>query len=82
MLLHISQVIPSDVWITDMQVKRGSIEIKGGTPGYNQVSDFLKALSGSAYFTEVKLQDIREKNSKNKDQRFQTFSIKAQGRLE
>ncbi|GEM_PF-1623949 len=80
MLIQIAQSIPSDVWITEMKVTEEAISIAGGTPGYSQVSDFLKSLSESSFLHDPRISGIEENISAAKDQLFQSFEISASRR--
>ncbi len=80
MLLHIAQNIPEEVWLTEIQVKDDAVNFAGATPGYTQVSDLLKALNESSFFSEINLRGIEETTSTTREQRVQTFQINAKKR--
>lgn len=79
MMLQVAQGIPEEVWLTEMRVGTEEVSLAGGTPGYNQVSDFLKALTDSTEFADVSLRGVQEDQSGAKE-RFQTFEIQAKRR--
>jgi Tfp pilus assembly protein PilN len=80
LLMQIAQVIPQEVWLTNITVGADRVQLSGGTPGHNQVSDFIKALSGTAYFSDVTLKGIHENTTVAKDQKFQSFDLEARKR--
>ncbi|MEW6056510.1 MAG: PilN domain-containing protein [Bdellovibrionota bacterium] len=80
MMMHIAQVIPEDMWLTEFRVSPDVVRLEGATPGYNQVSDFIKALNGTSQFGEINLSGIQENVSAEKDQKFQTFELEAKRR--
>ncbi len=55
MMLNMSQVIPKEVWLTEFRVQSDDVSMKGYSLGYNQISDFMKNLSESAYLSDLKL---------------------------
>lgn len=55
MMLGMAQLIPADVWLTDFKVANDDFTLKGFSLGYNQVSDFMRNLNESAFFTELRL---------------------------
>lgn len=80
MLMQIAQSIPEELWLTTLKVNESEARFAGATPGYNQVSDFIKSLNGTAQFTEIGLSGIRESTTATKDQRFQSFELTAKRR--
>lgn len=80
MLMQIAQVIPQEVWLTSLSLTSEKVVLGGGTPGHNEVSDFIKALSGTAYFADVTLKGIQENTTASKDQKFQSFDLEAKRR--
>jgi Tfp pilus assembly protein PilN len=55
LLLTLSSTIPEEVWINEVKIEKGLVRLKGNSFGYNQVSDYMKNLSESAYFTDLTL---------------------------
>ena len=53
MLLQVAQLIPDQVWLTGLVVNDEAVKISGQTPGYNDVSDFIKNLNGTSQFTDI-----------------------------
>lgn len=80
MLIQVAQIIPGEVWLTSMKVTDQTVDITGGTPGYTEVSDFLKSLSESSFLYDPKISGIEEKVSTAKDQLYQDFQISASRR--
>jgi Tfp pilus assembly protein PilN len=81
MLMQIAQSIPEEVWLTDLVVADSLVKINGATPGYNQVSDFIKSLNSTTYFSDITLKGIKEATSASKDQKVQMFELNAKLRL-
>lgn len=80
MMMQIAQSIPQEVWLTHLNVTPDSAKFSGGTVNHNQVSDFIRALSGTTYFAEVTLRSIQESTSSRGDQKFQNFDLDARRR--
>ncbi len=78
MLLQISQTIPKDVWLTDFNVGSKDVSFSGQSMSYDQISEFLKSVQSSSYFTGVILKNV-EQNKKN-EKKYQSFSITAKRR--
>lgn len=55
MMQSVAQIIPADVWLTEFKVSNDEYTFKGFSRGYNQVSDFMRGLNESAFFSEPKL---------------------------
>lgn len=51
----LATLIPQDVWLTDFKAVSEEFTFKGYSLGYNQVSDFMKSLGESAYFTDLRM---------------------------
>lgn len=79
MMLQVAQSIPDEVWLTEFSIKDDKVKLAGQTPGYNQVSDFIRSLNGTSQFTDIKLSGIQE-NSQASAQRIQTFDLTAMRR--
>jgi hypothetical protein len=77
MMMQIAQSIPDEVWLNSLTVTDDKVEITGSTPGYNQVSDFIKALNSTSQFTDINLSGIQESNSGQATQRVQNFDLVA-----
>jgi len=54
-LVSVSEVIPPEVWLVTFDVEGKKVTFRGGAVGFNQISDFMRSLSGSAYFTNLNL---------------------------
>lgn len=70
-LKEIAQTIPSNAWITSLESASHLLKIKGGAIDPMQVSEFMKSLNSSAYFTDVKLVNQSTAN----DPRTQTETV-------
>lgn len=80
-LAELSRSIPADVWLTEFKIENGRVSIKGGSLGYNQVSDFMKGLNDSAYFKDIELKNSTQaKDESGKD--LTQFELEANRRLE
>ena len=55
MLLALATSIPGEVWLSDLKIDPEGLKLKGNSLGFNQISDFMKGLNESAYFSELKL---------------------------
>jgi Tfp pilus assembly protein PilN len=55
LLLALSNLIPNDVWLEDFKVSEGDLKLTGRALGLIQISDFMKNMSESADFTDVRL---------------------------
>jgi hypothetical protein len=64
MMIALSGAIPQDVWLTGLKIGEQDVSFKGASLGFNQISDFMKNLNESAYFTDVRLQG----SQKSKDE--------------
>ena len=63
-LYAISTSIPADVWLTVFDIKSDLINIQGASLDINQVSDFMKKLNETPYFSDITL----KKTSQVRDQ--------------
>ncbi|MGZ3687096.1 MAG: PilN domain-containing protein [Bdellovibrionota bacterium] len=54
-LLTLSGGIPTEVWLSDFKVANEDVAFKGSSLGFNQISDFMRNLNESAYFTDLHL---------------------------
>jgi Tfp pilus assembly protein PilN len=77
LMLQVAQSIPDEVWLTDLKTNATNVRLAGATPGYSQVSDFIKALNSTSQFGEITLSEIKESVTANKDQRVQQFELSA-----
>ncbi|OFZ78786.1 MAG: hypothetical protein A2583_09660 [Bdellovibrionales bacterium RIFOXYD1_FULL_53_11] len=60
LLLSVATAIPKDVWLSSFKVDGPSVVFSGGSVGFNPVSDFMKTLGESAYFSELNLQKTEQ----------------------
>jgi Tfp pilus assembly protein PilN len=47
--------MPKDLWLTNFKLEADLATFKGSSTDFNQISDFMKGLGESAFFTDVKL---------------------------
>lgn len=78
-LIQISQVIPKNVWLSSFQLSNKDATFFGQSTSYEEVSEFLKAVQSSSYFSNVNLKNVEQKKV---DQKLQNFSITANRRSE
>ncbi len=76
-MLQISQAMPDQLWLTDLKVAAEEISFTGQTPSYAQVSDFLKSIASSSFFSDIVLKGIEENVGTARDVRIQDFTIMA-----
>ncbi len=85
MLMQITQSIPDEVWLTSLAVTEDNVKLGGATPGYNQVSDFIKALNSTSQFSDITLSGIQEGAASGDaatSQKVQNFDLNAKRRHE
>jgi type IV pilus assembly protein PilN len=58
MLDEIATATPERLYITQLEEKAGALQVSGVSVSNDVISQFLRALEGSAYFEQVFLQDI------------------------
>jgi hypothetical protein len=78
LLSTLSSCIPPDVWLNDVHIGDDGVKIAGLSQGYNPISDFMKSLSESVYFTDLKLQGTTTTPEGGKD--VNTFDLIAKRR--
>lgn len=78
-LIQTSQVIPKNVWLSSFTLTNHDASLSGQSTSYEEVSEFLKAIQSSSYFSNVILKTVEQKKIENK---LQNFSISANRRLE
>jgi len=59
-LVALSTAIPSEVWLSNFRVENSQVSFVGSSLGFNQISDFMKNLGESAYFTDLRLQNTQQ----------------------
>lgn len=63
LLMALSTAIPQNVWLNSIKITGKDAVFKGESVGFNLISDFMKSLNESAYFTDVRLEGTqREKD--------------------
>jgi hypothetical protein len=80
MVIFIAKSIPNGVWVKELNYSESVLDIKGGASEYNQISDFMKALSESALFSNVELKNSERTKDKNDSGHYQLFELRAQRR--
>lgn len=51
----VATIIPSDVWLSEFKANADDFTFTGYSMGYGQISDFMKSLGDSAYFTDLRM---------------------------
>lgn len=64
-LLALSAAIPQEAWLEELKVDNQQITLKGASLGYNQVSDFMKALGENAFVKDVTLKSTQQTKDTN-----------------
>lgn len=80
MMMQLAQSIPDEVWLNSLAVTANEVKIAGSTPGYNQVSDFIKALNSTSQFTDIVLSGASEQKETT-GLTIQNFDLVAKRRL-
>lgn len=62
-LTSISNAIPKDVWLEEFRVLKTDILLKGSASEFNQISDFMKGLTESAFFYDVDLKGSQTRDT-------------------
>ena len=63
LLLALASTMPEEVWISGFKMASSSVTLQGFSYGFGPISDFMKNMSESAYFTDLKLnrtEQVRE----------------------
>jgi hypothetical protein len=78
-LMTLSDSIPKDVWLRDFALHDKSFKISGLSNGMDVVSDFIRNLSETIYFSDVQLKGSKSDVQKN-GRELTTFELEAQRR--
>ncbi len=70
---ELSSSTPDHIWLYSFINQEDTIKIEGITPSYNAVSDFMRKLDNSPYFTEIELLNIQQNIIRDKS--FHKFKI-------
>ncbi len=60
LMLSLALSIPKDVWLTELKISETETRFKGYSLGFNQISDFMKGLGESAYFTDLSIKKTEQ----------------------
>lgn len=55
----ISNAIPSEVWLSDFEMRENEVMLRGYSLKFEQISDFIKSLSENDSFTDVNLRNTQ-----------------------
>jgi Tfp pilus assembly protein PilN len=56
----LAAAMPKDVWLSEFRAGEKEVSFKGFSLDFNQVSDFMKNLSESAYFADVTIKNTQQ----------------------
>src|SRR5690606_17212227 len=79
-LLHyLTQNTPSDVWITDVKLENGNIELRGFSESWKSIGTFLENLKSSIFFDKnIQYEQPKERDPKYREwERKENFLIKS-----
>jgi len=79
MLDDLSMAMPEQVWLDSLMNMGTILHLGGFSPSYNAVSEFMRQLALSPYFSNIELVNIQQKMLKNS--KFQQFRISCQVRF-
>lgn len=57
---HLNVILPSEIWMTDLNDINGVISIKGYSFSNNAIADLMKEMRKSKYFVDVDLSEIKK----------------------
>jgi type IV pilus assembly protein PilN len=75
----LSVAIPEQVWLDSLLNMGNILHLGGLSPSYNAVSEFMRQLALSPYFSNIELVNIQQKILKNR--KFQQFRISCRVRF-
>ncbi len=79
MMMALSNAIPNDVWLSSLEIDLENATFKGASlGGVNPISDFMKSLSQTQYFGDVRPTTGKEKDADGTD--VDGFELKAKRR--
>jgi Tfp pilus assembly protein PilN len=59
-LLTLATSIPKEVWLSELKLTDKEGSFKGYSMGFGQISDFMKNLNESAYFTDLNIKKTEQ----------------------
>jgi Tfp pilus assembly protein PilN len=74
-MVVLSQGIPNEVWLESYTLRSGQLDVKGFSVDYNQISDLMRKLGESPYYSNLELEESSQKKD-DKTSAFTHFSIK------
>lgn len=60
LLVSVAQALPEEVWLAEFQVKESDIFLTGYSMGFNQISDLMKNMGESVYFSDLNLKNTQQ----------------------
>lgn len=73
MLVSLSKSIPDNVWLEKVDIEEQDMSLSGGAMTLSQVSDFIRELNNTAYFSKVTLRKSQGSQTLGKTQ----FTVEA-----
>ena len=78
-MLFITKNIPSDIWLTKMEIESDNLILEGGSTSYKGIGIFIDSLQGAIFFgNSVKLLDSKTTIDEKTGKRAEVFKIGAQ----
>ena len=75
-LIAVSKTIPPDLWLRSLRFESSKAELRGASlGGLNSISDLMKNLASTAYFSDVRLANSQREKEEGRD--VSTFSLEA-----
>jgi Tfp pilus assembly protein PilN len=59
-LRSLSSALPKDVWLSEFKAADKEVSFRGFSLDFNQISDFMKNLNESAYFSDVTIKSTQQ----------------------
>ncbi|MEK6706098.1 MAG: PilN domain-containing protein [Bdellovibrionota bacterium] len=79
MLLSVSNSVPKNVWLSELKIASKDVIFKGTSLDFTEISDFMKNLGETAYYTDVSLSNSQKTNEENSGEAA-SFEVSAKGR--
>jgi len=79
-VIILSKTIPPGVWLRDLKYEESGMHFTGSALEYNQISDFMKALTESVPFANVELKGTEQGTDKDIGAEIENFEIAVERR--
>lgn len=77
MMLSLSNSLPAELWLSEINIGKTQVVFRGGSVGFNPISDFMKALGDNEFFKDVELKGS-EQQQDSKGLNLATFEVNAE----